>query len=76
MRTGLSVGLLTGGVICAATAVAGAVSGAASMGWCLATPSGAWLSMIGHCPWCYSALALVAASAAVWPVPERAPIKI
>lgn len=75
MRTGLAVGLLTGGVICAVTALVGAASDAASIGWCLATPSGVWLSMMGHCPWCYSALALTAASAAIWPQTIRAPIR-
>ena len=66
-RTWLAAGLFAGGMACAATAVTGALSGGAAMGWCLATPSGTWLSMAGHCPWCYGALALVAAAAAVCP---------
>jgi hypothetical protein len=72
-RMALSAALLTGGLV---SAVMGAIDGSAQVGWCLGATSMSSLSMLGHCPWCYSALALIAASAAVWPEPSRAPIKI
>ena len=75
-RTLLSIGLLTGGLISALAAVMGAKAGAMQVGWCLGATPMTWLSMVGHCPWCYSALALIGASAALWPQPMRAPIKI
>ena len=74
-RLALSAALLTGGLVSAATAAMGAVTGSAQVGWCLGATSMSSLSMLGHCPWCYSALALVAASAAVWSEPACEPIK-
>jgi hypothetical protein len=75
-RMALSAAILTGGLASAVMAVMGAIDGSAQVGWCLGATSMSSLSMLGHCPWCYSALALIAASAAVWPEPARAPIKI
>ena len=75
-RTLLSIGLLTAGLTSALAAVMGAKAGLAQVGWCLGATPMTWLSMVGHCPWCYSALALIGASAALWPEPMRVPIKI
>ena len=71
----LTAALLTAALACAATAVLGAINGSAMAGWCLGAPQGAWLSMLGHCPWCYAALTLTAAAAAVPGLVSKTPIK-
>ena len=75
-RMALSGALLTGALVSTAAAAMVTLTGSGQVGWCLGVTSMSSLSMLGHCPWCYSALALIAASAAVWPEPISAPIKI
>jgi len=72
-RMALSAALLAGGLVRAATAPMGAINAIAQVGWCSGALSMSSLSMDGQCPWCYSALALLTASAAVWPEPAHAP---
>jgi len=72
----LSGVLLTGALFSTAAAAIVTITGSGQVGWCLGVTSMSSLSMLGHCPWCYSALALIAASAAVWPEPIGVPIKI
>ena len=53
------VGLAVAGLLCAAVAVAGAVWGDPTTGLCLSRPA----QGLGHCAWCWAAIALLLAAA-------------
>jgi hypothetical protein len=65
----LQLGLALGALACGWMAVhQGLNMQSSASGLCLGATQNSWLAFTGHCPWCYSALALMALAA--WPVGE------
>lgn len=63
----LQLGLALGAFVCGWIALRNGLDmQVAASGLCLGAAKGGWLADSGHCPWCYSALALMALAA--WPV--------